>query len=43
MADKTAAPAIKKHREPFIHIVKRDDMKDWQAWLVRIATIIAGI
>lgn len=43
MADKTAAPAIKKHREPLIHIVKRDDMKNWQAWLIRIATIIAGL
>ena len=43
MADKTAATAIKKHREPLIHIVKRDDMKNWQAWLIRIATILAGL
>lgn len=29
-----------KHREPFVHVVKRDDMPEWQAWLVRAATIV---
>ena len=28
-----------KHREPLIHVVKRDDMPAWQAWLVRFVTI----
>lgn len=28
-----------KHREPLLHVVKRDDMPTWQAWLVRFATI----
>ena len=32
--------AVKKNRrEPFFHVVKRDDMPTWQAWLVRAATI----
>lgn len=31
-----------KHREPLLHIVKRDDMPAFKAWLVRIATIIIG-
>ncbi len=35
--------AVKHHREPLIHIVKRDDMAWWQAWLIRIATIVLGI
>ena len=33
---------IKTHREPPFHVVKRDDMLWWQAWLIRIATIIIG-
>ncbi len=33
----------KKHkREPLFHLVKRDDMKWWQAWLVRIGAILLG-
>ena len=40
MADKTAS---KKHHEPLIHIVKRDDLAGWQAWLIRIATIIVAL
>ena len=40
MADKTA---VKKHHEPLIHIVKRDDLPAWQAWLIRGATILAAL
>ena len=32
--------AVKTHREPLFHVVKRDDMPQWKAWLIRIATII---
>ncbi len=32
--------AIKKHHEPLIRVVKRDDLPAWKAWLIRIATII---
>lgn len=35
MADVTA----KKHREPLFHVVKRDDMPLWKAWLIRFGTI----
>ncbi len=31
-----------KHREPPFHIVKRDDMPVWQAWLIRFCTILIG-
>ncbi|MBQ9859261.1 MAG: ABC transporter permease [Clostridia bacterium] len=31
-----------KHREPLIHIAKRDDMAAWQAWLIRLAAILIG-
>ncbi|MBR3974336.1 MAG: ABC transporter permease [Clostridia bacterium] len=34
---------VKHHREPLFHIVKRDDMVWWQAWLVRIATIVISV
>ena len=34
--------AIKVHKEPLIHIVKRDDMPDGKAWLVRGATILVA-
>ncbi|MBR5472729.1 MAG: ABC transporter permease [Clostridia bacterium] len=34
--------AIKKHREPPFHVVKRDDMPWWGAWGIRVATIIAA-
>ncbi len=30
----------KHHREPLLHIAKRDDMVWWQAWLIRIGTIL---
>ena len=30
----------KTHHEPFFHVVKRDDMPLWKAWLIRIGTII---
>ena len=30
------------HHEPLFHIVKRDDMPQWQAWLIRIVTILVG-
>lgn len=35
--------AVKKHHEPFIHVVKRDDMPGWRAWLIRIITIIIAL
>lgn len=31
---------IKTHREPFFHVVKRDDMPTWEAWLIRGGTIV---
>ena len=34
---------IKKHREPLIHIVKRDDLLGWQAWGIRVAAIAIGV
>ncbi|MBP3313660.1 MAG: ABC transporter permease [Oscillospiraceae bacterium] len=36
------ANVAKKNHEPLLHIVKRDDMNTWQAWLVRIAAILVG-
>ena len=39
MADSTV---IKTHREPLFHVVKRDDMAPWQAWLIRIVTVVIG-
>ncbi|MBQ8600732.1 MAG: ABC transporter permease [Clostridia bacterium] len=33
----------KKHHEPLIHIVKRDDMVWWQAWGIRLAAIVLGV
>lgn len=35
--------AVKSHREPLVHIVKRDDMPSWKAWLIRIATIVVSV
>lgn len=29
-----------KHHEPLFHIVKRDDMPQWKAWLIRGCTIL---
>jgi len=31
---------VKTHREPLFHVVKRDDLPAWQAWLIRVATIL---
>ena len=31
-----------KHREPLLHIAKRDDMPGWKAWLIRLAAILVG-
>lgn len=33
----------KHHREPLVHIVKRDEMPAWKAWIVRIATIVVSV
>lgn len=35
--------ATKHHKEPLVHIVKRDEMKIWQAWLVRVAAIVLAL
>lgn len=40
MADTNKASGV---REPLFHIVKRDDLVWWKAWLIRIATIIVSI
>ncbi len=37
-----ANTAAKKHREPLIHIAKRDDMPTWKAWVIRFAAILLG-
>ncbi len=34
---------IKTHREPLFHVVKRDDMPWWKAWLVRVVTVIIAL
>ena len=34
--------AVKNH-EPLFHVVKRDDMAAWQAWLVRFGTIVFSL
>ncbi len=31
---------VKTHREPLFHVVKRDDLPQGKAWLIRVATII---
>lgn len=31
-----------KQRDPLFHIVKRDDMPGWKAWLIRAITILVG-
>ena len=36
----TKSENIKTHREPLFHVVKRDDMPSWKAWIVRIITIV---
>ncbi len=35
--------AEKVKREPFFHVVKRDDMPGWAAWLIRLGTVIAAV
>ncbi len=35
-----AKSTVKTTREPLFHVVKRDDMPWWKAWLIRIATIV---
>lgn len=32
----------KKHREPLIHISKRDNLPGWAAWLIRLGAIVLG-
>ncbi len=32
----------KKHRDPLLHIAKRDNLPGWKAWLIRLAAILAG-
>ena len=33
----------KKHREPLVHIAKRDTIAGWKAWLIRLGAILAGV
>lgn len=35
--------AIKTQHEPLFHVVKRDDMPAWKAWLIRILTIVIAL
>ena len=37
------ADAVKKNREPFVHIAKRDDMTTGRAWLIRLTAIVIGL
>ncbi len=37
------ADMAKKHREPLVHMVKRDDITGWKAWAIRIAAILLGL
>ncbi len=37
-----ANTASEKHHEPLFHIVKRDDLPQWKAWIIRAVTILAG-
>ncbi|MBQ1950559.1 MAG: ABC transporter permease [Clostridia bacterium] len=39
MADTT----VKKHREPLLHIAKRDDMVWWKACLIRLSAILLAL
>lgn len=38
--EKTLKP--KTHHEPLFHVVKRDDMPAWKAWIIRAATVVIG-
>ena len=33
---------VAKHHEPLFHVVKRADMPQWKAWIIRIITILVG-
>ena len=37
------ADTAKKKREPLMHIVKRDDITGWKAWVIRIGAILLGL
>lgn len=37
------ADTVKKNREPLMHIVKRDDITGWKAWLIRLGAIMLGL
>lgn len=37
-----ANTATEKHHEPLFRIVKRDDMPQWKAWIIRGITILVG-
>ena len=37
------ADTTKKTREPLMHIIKRDDITGWKAWLIRIGAILLGL
>ena len=39
----TNTSKAKTHREPLFHIVKRDDLAWWQAWLVRVGAIVIAV
>ena len=39
----TNAKPVKHHREPLVHITKRDDMIWWKAWLIRVVTIVLAM
>ena len=34
---------VKKHREPLIHIAKRESIAGWKAWLIRLGAIVLGV
>ena len=34
---------VKAKKEPIFHLVKRDDLKWWQAWLIRLCAILFGL
>ncbi len=39
----TDVKTVKQKKEPLFHLVRRTDMKWWQAWLIRIAAILLGL
>ena len=42
MAKTAEIAKTKNHREPLFHVVKRDDMPTWKAWIVRAITIVVS-